>query len=176
MELVDGKTLQALLQERGRLPLGETIALMAQAAAALDHAHASQVVHRDVKPANIMIEPGGHVKVMDFGIAKLETGANLTATGSIMGTPNYMSPEQAKGMQGGRALRPLLARLRALRVPDRREAVPGRERLGDPGEDTHGGAARRWTSRPPACRWRSEAVLKRALAKDPARATPPARC
>ena len=99
MELVEGKTLQAVLQERGRLPLDETIALMAQAAAALDHAHANQVVHRDVKPANIMIEPGGHVKVMDFGIAKLETGANLTTTGSIMGTPNYMSPEQAKGMK-----------------------------------------------------------------------------
>jgi tRNA A-37 threonylcarbamoyl transferase component Bud32 len=97
MELVLGKTLQAVLQERGRLPLEETIALMAQVAAALDHAHASQVVHRDVKPANIMIEPGGHVKVMDFGIAKLETSASLTVAGSIMGTPNYMSPEQAKG-------------------------------------------------------------------------------
>ncbi len=99
MELVEGQTLQALLQQRGRLPLDETTQLMAQAAAALDHAHANQVVHRDVKPANIMIEPGGHVKVMDFGIAKLETGANLTTTGSIMGTPNYMSPEQAKGLK-----------------------------------------------------------------------------
>lgn len=99
MELVEGKTLQALLQERGRLPLDEAIALLAQAAAALDHAHANQVVHRDVKPANIMIETGGHVKVMDFGIAKLETGSNLTTTGSIMGTPNYMSPEQAKGLK-----------------------------------------------------------------------------
>ena len=101
MELVEGKTLQALLAERGRLPLQETIALLAQAAAALDHAHANQVVHRDVKPANIMIEPGGHVKVMDFGIAKVEAGANLTATGSIMGTPNYMAPEQAKGLKVG---------------------------------------------------------------------------
>ncbi len=99
MELVEGRTLQAVLQERRRLPLEETVALMAQAAAALDHAHASQVVHRDVKPANIMIEPGGQVKVMDFGIAKIETGANLTTTGSIMGTPNYMSPEQAKGLK-----------------------------------------------------------------------------
>ncbi|HKZ33118.1 MAG TPA: serine/threonine-protein kinase [Vicinamibacteria bacterium] len=99
MELVEGRTLQAVLQERDRLPLDETIALMAQVAAALDHAHASQVVHRDVKPANIMIEPGGHVKVMDFGIAKIETGTNLTSTGAIMGTPNYMSPEQAKGMK-----------------------------------------------------------------------------
>ncbi|HZO10472.1 MAG TPA: serine/threonine-protein kinase, partial [Myxococcota bacterium] len=99
MELVEGRTLQALLAERGRLPLGETIGLVAQVAAALDHAHASGVVHRDVKPANIMIEPGGQLKVMDFGIAKLETGANLTSTGSIMGTPNYMSPEQAKGLR-----------------------------------------------------------------------------
>ena len=101
MELVEGKTLQTVLQERVRLPLQETITLLAQAAAALDHAHANQVIHRDVKPANIMIEPGGHVKVMDFGIAKSEAGGNLTATGSIMGTPNYMSPEQAKGLKVG---------------------------------------------------------------------------
>ncbi len=100
MELVEGKTLQALLQERGfRLPLGEAIAILKQVAAALDYAHANGVVHRDIKPANIMIEPGGQAKVMDFGIAKLETGANLTSTGSIMGTPNYMSPEQAKGLR-----------------------------------------------------------------------------
>jgi tRNA A-37 threonylcarbamoyl transferase component Bud32 len=99
MELVEGHTLQALLAERGRLPLGETIGIVAQVAAALDHAHANGVVHRDVKPANVMIDAGGQVKVMDFGIAKLETGANLTSTGSIMGTPNYMSPEQAKGLK-----------------------------------------------------------------------------
>ena len=52
-----------------------------------------------MKPANIMIEPSGQVKVMDFGIAKLETAANLTSTGLIMGTPNYMSPEQARGLK-----------------------------------------------------------------------------
>jgi tRNA A-37 threonylcarbamoyl transferase component Bud32 len=99
MELVLGETLQALLSARGRLGLDETVALLSQAAAALDHAHANQVVHRDVKPANIMIEPSGQVKVMDFGIAKVETGANLTSTGLIMGTPNYMSPEQARGQK-----------------------------------------------------------------------------
>jgi len=97
MELVEGQTLQSLLQARGRLGLDETIRVLEQVAAALDHAHASGVVHRDVKPANIMIEPSGNVKVMDFGIAKLEAGANLTSTGSLMGTPNYMSPEQARG-------------------------------------------------------------------------------
>jgi tRNA A-37 threonylcarbamoyl transferase component Bud32 len=97
MELVEGRTLQALLAARRRLPLDETQRLLAQVAAALDHAHANGVVHRDVKPANVMVEPSGHVKVMDFGIAKAEAGTNLTATGLIMGTPNYMSPEQARG-------------------------------------------------------------------------------
>jgi serine/threonine-protein kinase len=97
MELVEGETLQARLRARGRLPLAEALGLLGQVAAALDHAHANGVVHRDVKPANVMIEPTGHVKVMDFGIAKLEAGANLTSTGLIMGTPYYMSPEQARG-------------------------------------------------------------------------------
>ena len=99
MELVEGETLQARLQSRQRLPLDEAIGLVSQAAAALDHAHANQVIHRDVKPGNIMLEPSGHVKVMDFGIAKIETGSDLTSTGLIMGTPNYMSPEQAKGLK-----------------------------------------------------------------------------
>ena len=99
MELVEGETLQSRLRARGRLDLPETIRLLGQVASALDHAHANQVVHRDVKPANIMVEPSGRVKVMDFGIAKLETAANLTSTGLIMGTPNYMSPEQARGLK-----------------------------------------------------------------------------
>jgi len=97
MELVEGRTLQSLLADRGRLPLAEAVTLLAQVAAALDHAHANGVVHRDVKPANVMVEPSGQVKVMDFGIAKPETGANLTATGALLGTPSYMSPEQARG-------------------------------------------------------------------------------
>jgi tRNA A-37 threonylcarbamoyl transferase component Bud32 len=97
MELVEGETLQSLLARRGRLGLDEATRILEQVAAALDHAHASGVVHRDVKPANVMIEPSGQVKVMDFGIAKLEEGANLTSTGAIMGTPNYMAPEQARG-------------------------------------------------------------------------------
>jgi tRNA A-37 threonylcarbamoyl transferase component Bud32 len=97
MELVDGRTLQSVLQERGRLGLEDAIRILQQVAAALDHAHASGVVHRDVKPANIMIDRSGSVKVMDFGIAKIDEGANLTSTGSIVGTPNYMAPEQARG-------------------------------------------------------------------------------
>jgi serine/threonine-protein kinase len=97
MELVEGRTLASLLKERGRLGLSESLGVLAQVGSALDHAHQSHIVHRDVKPANIMIEPSGHAKVMDFGIAKLDSGANLTATGHVVGTPNYMSPEQARG-------------------------------------------------------------------------------
>jgi tRNA A-37 threonylcarbamoyl transferase component Bud32 len=97
MERVEGTTLQALLRERGRLPLDEALGILSQAAAALDHAHASGVVHRDVKPANLMLEPSGVVKVMDFGIAKAAASGDVTRTGAILGTPNYMSPEQARG-------------------------------------------------------------------------------
>jgi len=97
MELVEGRDLETLLRERGRLGLDETLEILDQVAAALDHAHEGGIVHRDVKPANIMVEPSGRVKVMDFGIAKVEQGGNLTSTGLIMGTPNYMSPEQARG-------------------------------------------------------------------------------
>ena len=96
MELVSGETLQARLAARGRLRLGEALPVVEQIGRALDHAHASGVVHRDVKPANVMIEPSGAVKVMDFGIAK-EAGGQLTATGLVIGTPSYMSPEQARG-------------------------------------------------------------------------------
>ena len=97
MESVEGDTLHSFLQSKGRLTLEQTIEVLSQAARALDHAHSEKVVHRDVKPANLMIEPSGQVKVMDFGIAKAEFSGQITATGTIMGTPNYMSPEQAKG-------------------------------------------------------------------------------
>jgi tRNA A-37 threonylcarbamoyl transferase component Bud32 len=97
MELVEGRDLETLLRERGRLGLDETLDLLGQVASALDHAHDSGVIHRDIKPANIMVEPSGRVKVMDFGIAKVERGGHLTSTGLIMGTPHYMSPEQARG-------------------------------------------------------------------------------
>jgi eukaryotic-like serine/threonine-protein kinase len=104
MERVEGRTLQDVLQERGRLGVQETIHLVSQAAAALDYAHGNGVVHRDVKPSNLMVEPSGHVKVMDFGIAKAASSRNITQAGTIVGTPNYMAPEQARGGQvDGRA-------------------------------------------------------------------------
>ena len=97
MEFIDGPTLGSVLKEKQRLDLDETLKVLGPTAQALDYAHENGVVHRDVKPANIMIEGSTGVKVTDFGIATSEAFTNLTAAGRIMGTPNYMSPEQARG-------------------------------------------------------------------------------
>ncbi len=101
MEYVHGKTLEDKLHEHGRLGIEQTIEIIAQTADALDHAHAQGVVHRDIKPANLMITDDGFVKIADFGIAKSQSGSemtsNITATGNVIGTPYYMSPEQARG-------------------------------------------------------------------------------
>jgi len=94
MELLSGETLQQVLA-KGGLTIGEMTGIMEQVAAALDYAHARHVVHRDIKPGNIMIS-GGHVKVMDFGLAKI-TSTMATATNRVVGTPSYMSPEQIMG-------------------------------------------------------------------------------
>ena len=96
MEFVDGVTLEAILEKHGRLGLRDTITILSQVADALSHAHQHKVIHRDVKPANVMVSRSGDVKVTDFGIAKTEASTNLTASGSILGTPDYMSPEQAQ--------------------------------------------------------------------------------
>jgi serine/threonine-protein kinase len=96
MEYVDGRTLSAVLAE-GRLDAERARELVAQAAAALAEAHAAGVVHRDVKPGNIMITGDGTVKITDFGIARAADGLSLTETGQILGTPSYISPEQAQG-------------------------------------------------------------------------------
>jgi hypothetical protein len=97
MELLDGETLAERLRRQGRLPWREAVAIAGQVAAALEAAHRSGIVHRDVKPGNIMIAPAGDVKVMDFGIAAATWAAPLTATGTAMGTATYISPEQTAG-------------------------------------------------------------------------------
>ena len=97
MELIEGRTLQHVLEERGRLDYFQTGEILRSTAQALDYAHSEGIIHRDIKPANIMIDAAGVVKVTDFGIAKVDSTATLTGTGHLIGTPNYMSPEQARG-------------------------------------------------------------------------------
>jgi DNA-binding beta-propeller fold protein YncE/tRNA A-37 threonylcarbamoyl transferase component Bud32 len=101
MRLVDGPSLADLLAERGRLPLDETVAIVRQVAAGLDGAHAAGLIHRDVKPANVMLEgeaTSWRVFLGDFGISKLATGgSDLTSTGRFVGTVDYVAPEQLEG-------------------------------------------------------------------------------
>jgi serine/threonine-protein kinase len=96
MELLEGKSLQRLVEEQGVLPVETIVPIFTQVCSALDHAHRNKIVHRDIKPANIMIVDSGLVKVTDFGIAKVMS-SGMTQAGQILGTPNYMSPEQVKG-------------------------------------------------------------------------------
>jgi serine/threonine-protein kinase len=97
MEYLEGSTLEELLISGINWDYKTLSNVMIQVCDALDYAHENRVVHRDVKPANIMIMEGSKVKVMDFGIARLDTSASMTQTGTALGTPNYISPEQLKG-------------------------------------------------------------------------------
>jgi serine/threonine-protein kinase len=96
MELLDGEDLDEFCQPNNLLPLRKVLDVIAESAEALDYAHTKGVIHRDVKPGNIMLLKNGHVKVTDFGIAKA-VSSSQTKSGIILGTPNYMSPEQITG-------------------------------------------------------------------------------
>ncbi|MCB2340141.1 Stk1 family PASTA domain-containing Ser/Thr kinase [Clostridium estertheticum] len=97
MEYVDGKTLKQIIKENGRLTSKETLDIVFQVAKALQCAHTSGIIHRDIKPDNIMITKDEMVKVMDFGIAKVADARTVTNSNKVMGTAHYFSPEQAKG-------------------------------------------------------------------------------
>ena len=97
MEFIEGQSLESLFAERKRLPMPDALHVLTQLAGAIDYAHSRNVVHRDVKPVNILVSPSLWVWVTDFGIAKSELSTNLTMAGGVLGTPDYMSPEQAKG-------------------------------------------------------------------------------
>lgn len=97
MEYVDGPTLDHVLSTGEPMPPEQLFAILGQIAAALDYAHQKGIVHRDIKPANIMIAADGTAKIADFGIAKITAAEQFTMTGSIVGTPHYMSPEQVQG-------------------------------------------------------------------------------
>src|SRR5215210_4738430 len=98
MEYVDGQTLREIVKTSGPMSQQRVIEVMADVCAALDFSHKHNIIHRDVKPANIMINRSGAVKVMDFGIARaLGEGQNVTQTAAVIGTAQYLSPEQARG-------------------------------------------------------------------------------
>ena len=121
MELVEGQPLSALL--RPGQPMDPEVAsdLMAQTATALAAAHAAGIVHRDVKPANLLVTPDRRVKVTDFGIARAAEAVGVTQTGQVMGTPQYLVPRAGPRPDRDRRLRRLRARRGRLRVP-----APGR--------------------------------------------------
>ena len=96
-EYVDGETLKDRIRRLGRLPVSEAVAYAIEIGRALEAAHASMLVHRDVKPQNVLIDPDGRAKVTDFGIARSLEAQGLTATGRVLGTTDYVSPEQALG-------------------------------------------------------------------------------
>ncbi len=97
MELVPGEALSTIIEREGSLSTDKTLDIVAQTSAALQSAHAAGLVHRDIKPGNLLITPDGRVKITDFGIARIADQVPLTATGQVMGTVQYLSPEQASG-------------------------------------------------------------------------------
>jgi serine/threonine protein kinase len=97
MELVPGEALSSILEREHVLPTDRVLDIVAQTASALQAAHQAGLVHRDIKPGNLLITPDGRVKITDFGIARIADQVPLTATGQVMGTVQYLSPEQASG-------------------------------------------------------------------------------
>ena len=170
MEWVDGPSCAEILKELGRLETGEAVEILRQACRGLDYAHRKGVVHRDVKPGNLLrTSDGGQVKLADFGIAKAAEQSDITKIGSVLGTAAYLSPEQARGEPAGPQLRPLRARRRRLPAA-RRAACPTRRRRSptSPASRTRPRRAR-CTSSTRRSRRAVSAVVTRALAREPGR-------
>ena len=97
MELLEGRELRDIMNEGALLPVEQVLNIVAQVAQGLAYAHEHEIVHRDVKPSNIMVIRDGHVKITDFGIARMASSSVRTQTGMVLGSPKYMSPEQVMG-------------------------------------------------------------------------------
>jgi serine/threonine-protein kinase len=169
LDLVSGGTLRELLRERGTLPPDTAAELLAQVADGLTVAHATGVVHRDLKPDNILLAPtlegGVRVKLTDFGIARLLDGSGMTTSGAVLGTPNYMAPEVIEGARATPA-----ADVYALGIV-LYELLAGRPPFDDDGCDTaillrHTRAAARPLSGMPPRVW---ALIQACLHRDPAK-------
>ena len=128
LEYVEGETLKDLIRREGPLDIPQAIAYAIEIARALGAAHEHQIVHRDVKPQNVLISEEGGAKITDFGIARTLTEEGLTMAGRVLGTTDYVSPEQALGQPVTGAVGPVLARRRAVRDAHRRGPLPRRAR------------------------------------------------
>jgi hypothetical protein len=166
MEYVDGPTLAQRLR-KGPLDRDEAVGMLDGVAAALDHAHAAGVVHRDVKPANVLLGAGGLVKLADLGIAGAMEGTRITRSGAVLGTPAYMAPEQIMGARTGPATDVYALAAVAYEALSGQRARPGRT----PMEIAHRAATEpapdlrsAWPDAPPAA---AEALL-RGMAREPA--------
>jgi serine/threonine-protein kinase len=130
MPYVPGESLRARMEREGPLPVADAIRILRELADALACAHAAGIVHRDVKPENVLFQHD-HAVLADFGVARAaleaNSGARLTGTGLGLGTLGYMAPEHLGGAGSGRARRPLRPRCRRVRDAERRAAVRGRD-------------------------------------------------
>ena len=168
MQLVEGQDLAAVLRERDPLPVHEAVAIGAAVADALDAAHRHGLVHRDIKPGNILITPAGRTLVTDFGISRAITDASMTVTGTTIGSVHYFSPEQAAGEEVGPpsdmyALGIVLYEMLSGRRPFQADSAAGvaLKRLNEPPPPLSTGIR----PIPPQL----EAVVMRSLERDPAR-------
>ena len=190
LERVHGDSLRAVLRRRGTLPVADAVDVACQAASALEHVHAHGVVHRDVKPENLLVEPGGRVVLIDFGLATHGRGRlHLRATDDRAGTPDYMAPERLTGLAGdartdvyalGVVLHEMLAGAPPFTAatPDAtaarilRETAPSLDRVA--GVDPRlAHVVARALRKDPDERWPTAAALRAALAAWPSAPPPP---
>ena len=167
MEYVEGQSGAELLREQGRLPADEVVELCAQACRGLDYAHRNGVVHRDIKPGNLLRNPEGIVKIADFGIAKAADDSDITRVGSVIGTAAYLAPEQARGEPAGPpsdlyALGVVAYQLVAGRLPYQGASLTDLAR-----QQETGPADGRHTRSSPTCPPALSAAIMRALVADP---------
>lgn len=99
MEFIRGRTLKQLIQQRGALSVSESIQIMTQLTSAIDHAHKHNIIHRDIKPQNVLVKDDGTVKITDFGIAIANDAVQLTLNNAVMGSAHYLAPETAQGKE-----------------------------------------------------------------------------